>query len=68
MTKKILKISGRTTHAYLFENRTNTHDNLVHLCKFMRVSAGFLLNYQPYISQKYILSSYPLKAIPIAAS
>jgi len=66
--KKILQNSGRIAHAFLLENRTNMPVNAIRLYKFMRVLASFLLNYQPHISQKYILSSNLFKAIPIATS
>jgi hypothetical protein len=39
--KKILKNSGRITHAFLLENRENMPNNLILLCKVMRISASF---------------------------
>jgi len=66
--KKILKNGGRITHAFLLENRANTLENLIRLCKFMRVSASFWSNHKPHIRSKYIPHTNPFKAISIAAS
>lgn len=68
ITKKILQNSGRIALAFLPEIGANTLNILFRLCKFMRVSASFLSDYQPHIGFNYIPNTKFLKAISIATS